>query len=152
LYPLLSVKPPVLSVSVYNSNDQSTCWEVQLLALALKIWLPSCFLRPVDGSSLLKGPLGRLCQVSDIYLLGEYHHNCRTERCFLSNNLPMHACCHTWDNQVVEVLVLLEQLAWLDWHNAVADKALVQVLPAELELAVVVDTDSAAPDIVVVIR
>jgi hypothetical protein len=34
----------------------------------------------------------------------------------------MHACCHTWDNQVVEVLVLLGQLAW---HDAVADKALV---------------------------
>jgi hypothetical protein len=33
-----------------------------------------------------------------------------------------------WDNQVVEVLVLLEQLAWLDWHDAVVDKALVQVL------------------------
>jgi hypothetical protein len=64
----------------------------------------------------------------------------------------MHACCHTWDNQVVEVLVLLEQLAWLDWHDAVADKALVQVLQAELELAIVVDTDSAVPDIVVVIR
>jgi hypothetical protein len=40
----------------------------------------------------------------------------------------MHACCHTWDNQVVEVLVLLEQLAWLDWHDVVVDKALVQVL------------------------
>jgi hypothetical protein len=34
----------------------------------------------------------------------------------------------------------------------VADKALVQVLQAELELAAVVDTDSAAPNIVVVIR
>jgi hypothetical protein len=34
----------------------------------------------------------------------------------------------------------------------VADKALVQVLSAELELAAVVDTDSAVPDIVVVIR
>jgi hypothetical protein len=152
LYPSWSIKPPVLSASVYNSNDQSTCWEVQLLALALKIWLPSCCLRLVDGSSLLKGLLGRLCQVSDIYLLGEYHYNCHSERCFLSNNLPMHACCYTWDNQVVEVLVLLEQLAWLDWHDAVADKALVQVLQAELELVVVVDTDSAAPDIVVVIK
>jgi hypothetical protein len=64
----------------------------------------------------------------------------------------MHACCHTWDNQVVEVLVLLEELAWLDWYDAVADKALVQVLQAELELAVVVDINSAALDIVVVIR
>jgi hypothetical protein len=34
----------------------------------------------------------------------------------------------------------------------VADKALVQVLQAELEFAVTVDTDSAAPDIVVVIK
>jgi hypothetical protein len=128
LYPSWFVKPLVLSAFVYNSNDQSTCWEVQLLALAPKIWLPSCYLELVDGSSLLKEPLGRLCQVSDIYLLGEYHHNCYTERCFLSNNLPMHAYCHTWDNQVVEVWVLLEQLAWLDWHDAVANKALVQVL------------------------
>jgi hypothetical protein len=48
--------------------------------------------------------------------------------------------------------VLLEELAWLDWYDAVADKALVQILQTELELAVVVDTDSAAPDIVVVIR
>jgi hypothetical protein len=43
-------------------------------------------------------------------------------------------------------------LAWLDWHDAVADKALVQILQAKLELAAVVDTDSAAPDIIVVIK
>jgi hypothetical protein len=64
----------------------------------------------------------------------------------------MHACCHIWDNQVVEVLVLLGQLAWLDWHDVVADKALVQVLQATLELSAIVNTDSVAPDIVVVIK
>jgi hypothetical protein len=152
LYPSWSIKPSVLFASVYDSNDRSTCWEVQLLALALKIWLPSCCLGLVDESSLLEGPLGRLCQVSGIYRLGEYRHNCHTERCFLSNNLLMHACCYTWDNQVVEVLVLLGQLAWLDWHDAVADKALVQILQVELELAAAIDIDSAAPDIVVVIK
>jgi hypothetical protein len=43
-------------------------------------------------------------------------------------------------------------LAWLDLHDAVADKVLVQVLQAGLELAAAADINSTAPNIAVVIK
>jgi hypothetical protein len=74
----------------------------------------NCSHRPLEQGIFRGGGSAQVYTVTSTDGVHCHHHNCRTERCFLSNNLPMHACCHTWDNQVVEVLVLLEQLAWLD--------------------------------------